>query len=109
MLKTVIEILSLSPLWQWLSLSQKKDAVRYVIARSTIIAAESKHDRKISPEGAIIDKKLKNSISSNQCGSTRFICTGKAKQALFAVVNRQYGDGKTKVGRESQNCQSAGM
>jgi hypothetical protein len=31
MLKKVIAILALSPLWQWLTLSEKKDAVRYVI------------------------------------------------------------------------------
>jgi hypothetical protein len=62
MLKTVIEVLSLSPLWQWLSLSQKKDAVRYVIARSAITAAEARHGRKISSEGAIIDNKVRKTL-----------------------------------------------
>jgi hypothetical protein len=68
MLKTVIEVLSLSPLWQWLSLSQKKDAVRYVIARSAITAAEARHGRKISSEEAIIDNKFKKTQSSKNPG-----------------------------------------
>jgi hypothetical protein len=31
MLKTIIAVLSLSPIWEWLTLSEKKNAVKYVI------------------------------------------------------------------------------
>jgi hypothetical protein len=59
MLKNIIADLALSPIWQQLTLAQKKEAVRYVFANISLTSAEAIHGSKISPEGVIVGKNNK--------------------------------------------------